>query len=390
MKVVGVITEYNPFHYGHQFQLKEIRERSQCDILIVVMSGNVVQRGQFAVLDKWQRTNIALNEGADIVFELPLLASLQAADYFAQESVQLLSKLGCQVFYFGTESATIEQLNHVVEQSEKNQALIDAFFKEEIAKGNSYAFSYQKALEKVLGETVEAMSLPNHQLGIQYLKENKRLLEPMQIGVIKRKTVEDDKLLSASAIRQALAKGSLNQAMIPDSTFEALNQFEVISMEDYWPLLKYQLTSQTSESLSKVFGIKEGFERAILSQVQKAENWHQLTESLVSKRWTRASVNRILLSVLGNIKHAEWQKYQKAYHKQPFVRLLGYRFESSDYLKQLRQAPLTIITNWKKGFEKGYELQLRMDRIFEQNLVKKIDEQNISKYPICLMKKSEE
>ena len=110
MKIVGIITEYNPFHHGHHYQLQQAKLQTQADVLVVLMSGNVVQRGEFAILTKWQRSQLALEYGADLVLELPLLASMQSADYFAQIGVELLSKVGCETIVFGTETANSDAI----------------------------------------------------------------------------------------------------------------------------------------------------------------------------------------------------------------------------------------------------------------------------------------
>lgn len=381
MKIVGLIAEYNPLHKGHQYQLKKIRELSQCDVLVVVMSGNVVQRGRFAVLDKWQRAQIAIDSGADFVFELPLLASLQSADYFAKVGIELLSLLNCSEVYFGSEQADIETLTHFVREVAEHQMAIDQAVKTALNTGLSYAASYQQAVQSVLNESSFDSSLPNHQLGIQYIKANLQLKQPMTLYTITRLKAEDG-LYSATNVRAKIAQGQLIESEVPLSTWQALETNDSIQMNDYWPLLNYQLTTHNTESLSEILGIKEGFETAILNQFKSTSNWDDLVQRLTSKRWTAASVNRILMAVLGNITDQQWQDYKTQYRQQPMTRLLAYQAKQSQYLKDLRTHPITIISNWKKEYYDVYQLQWRMDQIYQLNPLKSIQDQNLMQFPI--------
>ena len=149
MKVVGIITEYNPFHHGHHYQIQAARQATQADIIVVLMSGNVVQRGEFAILDKWQRAQLAMHYGADLVLELPLLASLQSADYFAKTGVELLAAVGCDTLVFGTETATQTDLDIYVTWLGKNDAALQKQLQNYLPQGFSYAAAMQLAMKAI-------------------------------------------------------------------------------------------------------------------------------------------------------------------------------------------------------------------------------------------------
>lgn len=382
MKVVGVITEYNPFHYGHQYQLAKIRELSKCDVLVVLMSGNVVQRGQFASADKWKRTKIALQNGADVVFELPLLASLQSADYFAQVSVRLLSLLKCTEFYFGTESASLDELKQLIKVSSDHQLELDIEIQTLLKEGFSYAAAVQEALSVVANQINFNPSLPNHVLGINYLKANQELKRPMDAHIIKRLKEEGTYLLSAMQIRKALLKNELSINQVPELTYELFNHTPFIHQEQYWSLLQYRLMTHTPASLYEIFGVREGLEYLILEKIMYSNSWGDLVSRLTSKRWTKASINRILMAVLADIKKDEWQIYQTNFWKKPTIRLLGFNHKVATYLKGLRQGKFVIISNWRKEFQMIYNLHWRIDNVFALNSVVKVDSQNLLQYPI--------
>ena len=382
MKVVGLIAEYNPLHDGHLYQLQKIRQLSRCDVLLVAMSGNIVQRGQFAVLDKWTRANLALAAGADLVFELPLLASLQSADYFAKYSVQLLAKLGCQSFYFGTEEASLEDLEAIVQAWTSHKDALDKSLHGYLKHGYSYAAAFQKAVDDLLSDLHVNTRLPNHLLGLQYLSVNQQLINPMKAQVIRRIS-DDTRLMNASAIRKAMDSLKELEHKIPPLTYQALGSHPQVDQEDYWPALKHMLMTMTPETLQHIQGMKEGIEHTILKAAKQADSWTGMCHLLISKRWTRASINRLLLNVLGKITKEEWQSYTNLYEKEPTVRLLGFKPMGKEYLKRIRyQKDLKIISNWSRNLVEKLFLVERMDLIYTYHSKSKIREQNILPKPI--------
>ena len=295
--------------------------------------------------------------------------------------IELLALLNCSEVYFGSEQADIQTLTQFVETVEAHRAALDIEIKAALKTGLSYAASYQQAIVSVLGESDFDSSLPNHQLGIQYIKANRQLKHPMILQTIKRIKNEDG-LYSATSVREKITQGQLQSAEVPLSTWQAIQANAPVLMNDYWPLLKYQLTTHNAESLKHIFGIKEGFEVAILNQLRWAMSWDDFVNRLTSKRWTAASVNRILIAVLGNITDQQWQDYKTNYAKQPVIRLLAYRESHSHYLKDLRHQSVEIIANWKKDYADRYHLQWRIDQVYQLNPIKSLQEQNLTLYPI--------
>lgn len=400
MKIVGIITEYNPFHHGHHYQLQQAKLQTQADVLVVLMSGNVVQRGEFAILTKWQRSQLALEYGADLVLELPLLTSMQSADYFAQIGVELLSKVGCETIVFGTETAKSDAILAYVKWYKEHFDEIQDAIQRHIKTGISYAAAMQVAIDDIKEKSNIAdwgfdPGSANHLLGIQYMLANLQLEHPMEVVAIPRintvtslsETVrfenQDVGILSGSQIRQAWWNGKLAIQSIPIKTLTAFKEGTAVRWEDYWPLLHYQLNCHTAESLRQVFGIKEGLEYLLLKKVNEARTFSEFRASLVSKRWTQSSIQRILMAVLLNISYEEWEYYREKMAVQPAVRVLGYRPQGRKVLKALREAPnLDLFSNFTQAYEERYDLTIRADRILCLNPRVTIEEQNYSKYPI--------
>lgn len=383
MKSLGLIAEYNPLHYGHVYQLKKIREMSGADCLIVFMSGNVVQRGEFAILDKWQRAKLAVLYGADLVLELPLLASLQAADYFAHYAIQALFDVGCQEFYFGTEGADLVQLSEWVNRQAQHGPAIDQALQANLQAGLAYPAAYQQAVTKVLGQADFDPSLSNHMLGLAYLKANADLSQPLSAHTIPRIYQDGSRLLSASQVRHAAMSGHLTHDQVPHNTYLALEKKGGVGMEDYWDYLHYRLTLHSASSLRQIHFVKEGVEHAILKANKEARSWRDLVQRLTNKRWTKSAVQRLLMAVLCDIKASEWADYQQAFMAQPSYRILAYNQRGRQALRPISQAgTVKLITNWRKHHSLLYGLQARCDLVYQLNPRGLIQEQNIQVFPL--------
>ena len=218
MKVVGIISEYNPLHNGHVYHISETKRLLGEDTAIVcAMSGNFVQRGAPAVFSKFARATAAAVCGADLVIELPLEAALSSAEGFAMGGVKLLDSLGvCTHISFGSEEGDVRNLSEIA------QALldpkIDELIKKELERGVSYAAARQKALEKTIGEKAALIEKPNNILGIEYLKALKIIHSDMQPVTASRFGGEHDGEIgySASAVRNALAEGNADWSIVPE------------------------------------------------------------------------------------------------------------------------------------------------------------------------------
>ncbi|MEJ1330569.1 nucleotidyltransferase [Latilactobacillus sakei] len=333
MRITGIIAEYNPLHNGHIYQLQQARQQSQADLVIVCMSGNYVQRGQAALLDKWTRAELALQNGADMVVELPFVSAVQPADRFATGAVQLLAALGCQTIAFGSEQPTFDYQQagqQIIDLPEQSAAFVD----------------YQKTYATQLNEFYqEQLSLqidqPNHLLGISYAVANARLAQPLNLLAIKREqaqhgdqTVSTAPYASASAIRQVVTQGTALAALqhvVPAGTLAALADSTLLTEDQLWPLLKYRIESLSPAQLRQVYQMSEGLEYRFKKVIHKANSYTELLQALKTKRYTYARLQRVCLYVLLNIQPTDIQQgLQRTY-----IRLLGFN--------EIEQATLTPV-----------------------------------------------
>ncbi|MCB9498330.1 MAG: nucleotidyltransferase family protein [Bacillales bacterium] len=367
MKIAGIIAEFNPFHYGHAYLIEKVKEEIKPDLTIVAMSPNFVMRGEPAIFDKMERTKIALNEGIDIVAEIPTVYAVQAADVFAFKGVQILNALGITDLCFGVENNEEEQIKEIAKvMTEKTYK---KYLHDFLDEGNSFNSSSKKALLKINTEFEKIIVNPNNLLAIQYLiaiKEINPSIVPHfflraktgYFDSIKKKTT----IQSATALRELIVKrkfGKFFSYSVKNLTPHVKN--------DYLELIKYRILSSSSKELSEILGVTEGFENK-LKNLEDIKNWDSLVNSLVSKRDRETKINRILIAVLLNIKKEESKLLTLDY-----IRILGFDSLGQTHLKTLRNDNLQIISNIKRDLPASLYREIDFTKIYsvphhDQNL----------------------
>lgn len=368
MQACGIVAEYNPFHRGHQYQLKQARQQSAADCLIVVMSGNFVQRGEPAIVDKWQRAQLALQFGADLVIELPFASACQPADLFAQGALQILSMLQCTTLAFGTEDVTFDYQKfgqQMLGQVQHQQFTIDY--------QKTYATQWNDFLTAVIGRRVTA---PNQLLGLSYALANAQLTQPLKLIPIQRQGAAHDQtevataatFASASAIRQLLLEQQPAGAVQPLLPYpQARLQPPYINVEQLWPFLHFRLNTTWPSELADIYQMSEGLEYRFNEQNRESTSWSDFLQRVKSKRYTYARLRRLALYTTLNITN---QDLKQAQSWGPQLRVLGFNQIGQAYLHQQRpQLPTPLITkvDAKTGATNGpLGLQVRVDRFYQQ------------------------
>lgn len=310
MHVVGVIAEYNPFHQGHAYQLRSIRERFHDDVAIVaVMSGSFTQRGEAAILDKWQRADLAVRGGCQLVLELPFLFACRSAQDFARGGVRLLQGLGCvDTLAFGAESpdlAPLMEAARVIDAPETQAALHEA-----LRAGASYAKALTAILQEASGLAANLLRQPNNILAIEYLRALRGYAPGIEPLLIARRGAGYHEtslgpLASASAIRGELAKAQPDFASLkdslPEATYAAIRAAfpaEIASTERLFrPLLARLLTMQGRE-LEAIFGLQEGLANRLLAKIRQSQTLQELIAGMVTSRYPASRISRIVPHLL--------------------------------------------------------------------------------------------
>lgn len=344
MTITGIIAEFNPFHNGHKYLLDQLK-----GLKIVAMSGNFVQRGEPAIIDKWTRAQMALESGADLVVELPFLVAVQSADYFAQGAVSILDKLGIQNLAFGTE----ELLDY--------QGLSDIYgenffemtaYLSELPEELTFPQKTQKMWEQFTGIKFSGET-PNHILGLAYAKacagRGIKLTPIQRLGAGYHSASKLETIASATAIRKHIDDRDFVEKAMPQS--QLLLSSPQVSWKNYWPLLRYQIL--TNSALTRIFQVNEELASRLKEAVKSAQSLDDLVEKVATKRYTKARVRRILTYILVQ---AIEQPLPEAIH------VLGFSQRGQDYLKTIKHS-VNLVS--RIGSEPWDELTQQADAVYQ-------------------------
>ncbi|WP_442599390.1 nucleotidyltransferase [Neobacillus sp. D3-1R] len=358
MKALGVIVEYNPFHNGHFFHIEAAKQEDKPDVVIAVMSGNFLQRGEPALVNKWYRTEMALLGGIDIVIELPYRFATQKAETFALGSVSILNALQCESLCFGSEDGVIDTFFKTRSFIETNKDQYEQSIRQNIKNGISYPTALKHAFTELSPkEDMVNLSKPNNILGYHYIEAIDKLKSPIKPFTIKRKNAEyhdehfsSETIASATSIRKALFSNSPSQDIhrfIPSSTqtlllkyFQTYGNFH--QWENYWPLLRYRLLQSTSKELREIYEVEEGLENRFKNMARDSVSFHEFMQRVKTKRYTWTRLQRACLHILTNTKKIEMLSDELA---PSYLRLLGMTETGRQYLNERKKdISLPIIT----------------------------------------------
>lgn len=358
MKLTGLITEYNPFHNGHQYHLMNSKKITGADAVVVVMSGNFVQRGTPAILDKWLRTEMALLGGADLVIELPTVYATGSAEIFALGAVRVLNGLSkVDHIVFGSESGDIRPLYDVAHYIYDEPAEYQESLKSELGLGHSFPAARERALKMLLASD-EVPALPNDILGIEYIKAGLRINSDIEFRTMQRLSsdyhdIDTDKALSsATAIRKAFFDGLLGEIShtLPKSSYEALKAHnrDAVHPSTLGNMLLYKIRTTDLKTLESIQDISEGLEYRIKDAAIKAKSYEELVDLIKTKRYVRTRIQRSLLNILLDVR-SEFVSSVSQSDDAVYARVLGFTETGRKVMNHIRkEAEIPLITNVNK------------------------------------------
>lgn len=381
MKNVGIICEYNPFHNGHLYHLEKVKEMFPDSNIILVMSGNFSQRGDASIIDKWDKTEIALHYGVDLVVELPFVFATQSADIFARASIELLDKLNVDYLVFGSESNDVDKLTELAKiqlESKKYDNLV----KEYLDEGINYPTALSKALKDLTGTNINK---PNDILGITYIREIIKLKSKIKPITIKRNNDYNCKELeeffsSASSIRYALQNNSDVSGVVPEYTLRFLDK-KLHFIDEYFCILKYNIL--VSNDLSKFQTVDEGIENRISKYIVESRNLNELILKIKTKRYTYNKLNRMFLHIMCNFTKEEANYFKNI----EYIRVLGFTNKGRLHLKSLKDnIDIPIITKFSDIKNPMLDMEFRSTCVYASILDEKdkikVIESEYKNYPI--------
>ena len=340
MRVCAVICEYNPFHLGHAYHLRAARESSGADYVLCLMSGALTQRGTFARHDKWLRSRAALQNGADVVLELPARFACAPAPDFAGGGVSLLSALGVVTHLsFGCEPSALSLLSAAAPLFKAESPVFSAALQTHLANGLPYPRARALAAEQIAGIPADLLAQPNAALALEYLQALPETIVP--VPVARQGSGYHDTALSAlssaTAVRAALARGDLADALSAVPSPEILQTAEksgfVHEEEALTQALLYRLRTASPAELSALYGMDEGLESRFLAAAQNCSTREALLEQIKTKRYTRARLSRLCAYALLNLT----RDFAQMHRTPDYARVLGFRKSAAPLLKEIKQ-----------------------------------------------------
>lgn len=315
MSRVGIIAEFNPFHNGHETLLRKAKETGDA---VCVMSGNFVQRGDFAIADKRLRAKAALLSGADLVLELPVVYAMSTAQNFALGGVAALAAAGCDTLLFGSECADPERLAAAVERLESRE------YKEKLAELLSSGMGFAAARDAAAG-LGDLLKGANDNLAVEYMSAAKRIgvtftyLPFKRAGVGHDGTVPCGRFASASYLREKLLAGdrAFCENYMPEYSLRLINEEEIADITRSERAILAVLRQKTIEEIASLPDISEGIENRIFSAVRVATSTEELYHTVKTKRYSFSRVKRLILSAFLGLDDRFFLKIP------PYIRVLG-------------------------------------------------------------------
>lgn len=375
MNIIGIIAEYNPFHLGHLYQIKKIKEQFPNSTLIVITNTTFTERGEVSILDKWNKTKICLDNYVDIIVELPFAFATQSADIFAANALKILNYLQIDTLAFGSESNNLQNI-YTIAKTQLTNPYYDKLVKKYLKEGINYPTATSKALIDILGFTIEE---PNDLLGLSYIKEiikQNYKITPFSIQRIGsyHDTTINNSIINASLIRSLLLKNKDITSHIPANTKQYL--YTNLSNENYFPYLKYKILS--TKDLSIYQTVEEGIENRIKKVIHDSNNWEELVQKIKTKRYTYNKINRMLIHILTSFTKEEAKNLTIDY-----IRVLGFNLNGKKHLNKVKKdLDLPIITSYKKNISPLLDLEQRVTSIYYLPINKTKAKEEYKKKPI--------
>ncbi|MFO7819719.1 MAG: nucleotidyltransferase [Halanaerobacter sp.] len=399
MKVLGIITEYNPFHNGHQLHIEKSLTESKADAVICIMSGSFLQRGTPALTHPWARAKMALEAGVDLVIQLPVSYSLRSAEYFAYGSVKLLDAAGIvDSLCFGSETGCIKPLKFLGQLLAEEPPQLSQLIQKNLETNNSYPEARATAVSDYLAEKNDSNSFSqeeikralhssNNILGIEYIKALTKLNSSITPLTIQREgegynSKHLSKISSATAIRAKIEENSKNDKPLLDAELEETMPAATIKIlkeeftagrgaifpADFAVQLLTILRRAAKEDIRSYEDIRGGLENRIKRAALNSTTWSGLIEKIKTKRFTQTRIQRILAQILIDLKTEDLNNFAQAGGPQYF-RILGFNQQGKKLLHQIKeQSELPLISRVANHFKSNYQPQNLLQQMLSYDL----------------------
>ncbi|MCD7894017.1 MAG: nucleotidyltransferase [Erysipelotrichaceae bacterium] len=357
MRILGLIVEYNPFHYGHVYHIHKAKELVQPDLTIAVMSSSFVQRGEPAIIDKWQRSAIAIEYGIDIIIELSFVYSCQSADYFSQGALFLLNAMGVTDICFGSEEGNVDIFIDIAKTIKDNKDIYNHHVKTHMKQGLRYPDACNQALEDIMHRQIRK---PNDLLGLSYVKEIINQDYSITPHCITRTNDYHDNTLQSISSATALRNAIYNHQDISNKLPHSKLYEHYYTLEYYFPYLQYIISMSSKEELRNIHMVDEGLENTMKKVIMQVHNVNELIDALSSKRYTKPRISRMLIHIL---MHNTKDDIKQAMNLD-YIRILAMNDNGRNYLSYYKKiTPYPIITNISKYHHPALDIEIKATRL---------------------------
>lgn len=373
-KVVGIVAEYNPFHNGHLYQINKIREKYKDATIIVVCSSSFTQRGDTSILNKFDKAKVALNNGVNLVVELPYVYSTQSSDIFASAAIKILNYLKVDTICFGTERDSIGDIKKCA-ITQLDEPKYNEIVREELELGVNYPTALNKALKKLIDIEITE---PNDLLALSYVKEIIKNQYNIEIFNIKRTNDfhdidSNEMIVSASNIRNKLINNIDIKDKVPSDVYKILKNIKF--NDKYFEFLKYKINSEND--LEKYLDVDEGLSTRIRNSIDKSNSLDELIQNIKTKRYTYNKISRMLNHILCSFTKDERDKTKDI----EYIRILGFDEVGQKHLNSIKDNMDIKILNKFDTSYKALEIEKRVSGIYSM-IISDIMDKEIKNIPV--------
>ena len=343
MKTLGIISEFNPFHNGHKYLLDKAKEELKADLAISIMSGDFVQRGEAAIMDKFSRASVAIKCGFDLIIEMPSFVTLQSAEFFAEKSVNILNKVDIDYLVFGIENINPDEFLKSCKVIIENEEKINSKIKALVASGLSYPKSHNKALLDFVSSDFLSS---NNILALEYMRALYKInskIKPYPINRIKTKnedqSINDKNFASSTAIRNNLDQDI--KSLIPNESYKELsnfmNEYKSFDNSYIYKIFRYKILIEKSD-MSNILGYENGLDK-YLSKISRTNgSYNNFLNQATSLRYTKSRIKRLVLNYILSY------TIDLNDHDLSFINILAFNKKAAENFKNISKN-LNIIIN---------------------------------------------
>lgn len=366
MKVIGLIAEYNPFHFGHEYHINRSKELTDATHTVAVISGSFVQRGEPSIVDKWTKAKIAVENGVDLVLEMPFIYSVQSAELFAYGGVSILDSLNVVDYLsFGTEEKNLKNIKKIAKVLVEEPCKYKESLKFHLDEGSSFSEARSKALTHYIGlidpddktSHDEILKKSNNILGIEYLKALIRLESTITPFSIERKgskynDLEVSQISSATGIRNKILNDSLEsiKGYVPDSTYVNLEEFickheSFNYLSKYSEIFQYIFRAVEKSEYSNIFDMENGLDNRIINSGRKYRDIDNIIKDVTTRRYPSTRIKRIMIHLLARLNK---ESIDKVYGSPiNYIRILASNERGLEILRKIKKSSdVNIITKF--------------------------------------------